>query len=218
MRNKKYFFHLGVERIKKQVPKATLLLLALFGAFFTAPAKVQDLGEFSTLRPLAPGQWQDLRKDEVVASSQIQTVAGQQSLSYYAAGLHPLSCTKALRKMSQYESYKDFISFITHSRYDERAQKIFLRFNHALLPFPLTLHFTIPRIAGPGVYPFFFDKGMLTGLRGKIQVSPHGDRCLMEVTSDWRGRPTGINDLVFEIFSVTLGKLGIKKVFRISSL
>ena len=218
MKDKKYFFHLEAEKIKNQVFPVGLFSLVLLLGGTIALAKVRDSSEFSTLRLLGPGQWRDLKKNEVIASSRIQTIGGQQSLSYYAAGLHPRSCTKALRKMSQYESYKDFISFITHSRYDKRAQKIFLRFDHALLPFPLTLYFAIPRITRPGIYPFYFDKGMLTGLRGKIQVSPHGERCLMEVTSNWRGKSTGINDLVFEIFSVTLGKLGIKKVFRVSSL
>ena len=184
----------------------------------TGSAKHQDMGEFFPLRPIQRGQWRDMGKGNIIAWAEVQSKNGQQSLDYYAAGLHPRSCRKALFKISQYESYSEFISFITHSRYDKKQGKIYLRFDHTLLPFPLTLHFVIPRITSPGRYDFSFDTGILQGLLGKIQVSPHGERCLMELTSTWRGKPTGINDLVLEIFSVTLGKLGVKKIFRISSI
>ena len=196
-----------------------MLKLLIFLLFIPCVrGKRRDLVDFTTLHPLNEGQWRDLEKGEMVAWSKVETANGQQTLDYYGAGIHPRSCTKALRKISQYESYRDFISFITHSRYDEAKREIFLRFAHTLLPYPLTLRFIIPRITAPGNYPFTFTTGMLVGLQGKIQVSPHGHQCLMEISADWGGKPTGINDLVFEIFSVTLGKLGVKKIFRISSL
>ena len=218
----KQSFHLGLPTIKNQVPLRAAPLLVLFWALTAPPSlKARNLflkESFSPLRPLNKGQWQDLKKGKIIVSSKIQTKNGQQKLDYYASGLHPLSCSKALRKISQYESYKDFISFITKSRYNEKAQKIYLMFNHILMPSPLSLHFVIPRITAPGYYPFHFPKGLLKGLRGKIQVSPHGRHCFMEVASNWKGRPTGINDTVFKIFSITLAKLGIQKIFRISSL
>ena len=217
----KQFFHLELPIIKNQVLLKTSTLLVVFFTLMPTPLKSRTLaleGPLSPLRPLNKGQWKDLKKGKIVVSAKIQTKNNQQKLDYYAAGLHPFSCSKALRKISKYESYKDFISFITKSRYNEKTQKIYLLFNHVLMPSPLSLHFVIPRITAPGYYPFHFPKGLLKGLQGRAQVSPYGQRCFMEVASNWKGRPTGINDTVFEVFSITLGKLGIRKVFRISSL
>ena len=204
--------------IKNQVSPKIFLLAALLGASPMLSAKVVGLGEFTPLNPLSKGEWRDLRKGDVIVRADIHTKAALQSLDYYAAGFHPRTCRKALKKISLYESYQDFISFITKSQYDEKNKSIYLRFEHKLMPTRLSLRFTIPRITSSGRYPFSFDHGLLSGLQGKIQVSPHGQRCLMELRARWKGPYTKINDLVFETFAITLGKLGIRKIFRISSL
>ena len=204
--------------IKNQAFKRAFLFAPLLMTSHLLWAKSIDLGKFAPLNPLSRGEWRDLRKGDVVIRADIKTKKETQSLQYYAAGLHPRTCQKALRKISLYESYKDFISFITESRYDEKNKIIYLLFEHKLMPYPLSLRFTIPRITHGGLYPFSFNHGLLSGLKGKIQVSHHGQQCLMEVTATWRGPSTKINDLVFETFAITLGKLGIKKIFRISSL
>ena len=216
-----YSLYLEATAIKKQATKLSRHWLWILPSFFLTHAlwaKHPGGGAFSPLRSLNPGQWQDLRQNRVVALSTVATRNNRQKLRYYSAGLHPRSCAKALIKMSRYESYRDFISFITHSRYSDQTKKIYLRFSHVLLPYPLTLYFSIARITRPGIYPFVFPIGILKGLKGEIQVAPYGRRCLMEVSANWEGKTTGINDLVFEVFSITLGRLGIKKMFRVSSI
>ncbi|MCY4643126.1 MAG: hypothetical protein OXB88_00755 [Bacteriovoracales bacterium] len=170
------------------------------------------------LRPLNTAQWKGLYRGELIIKSLMKTEGKFQRLSYYAAGLHPRTCPKALQKISEYESYRDFISFIKRSRYHKKTQDFELLFDHTLLPFPMVLKFRIPRIKAPGIYPFSFPMGLLKGLKGKIQVSRRQGRCFMELKARWKGPSTKINDTVFEVFSITLGRIGIRKVFRVSSI
>lgn len=140
-----------------------------------------------------------------------------QSLDFLVAGLHKKTCRFALVKVSQYERFKDFISFIKESRYNEKTKKLFLQLSHPLLPFAMTLHFKLPRITNEGITPFLFDSGFLKGLLGEIHVSSSEKRCLFVAKARWKGPHTGINNTLFSLFSETLGKMGMTKVLRFSS-
>lgn len=115
-----------------------------------------------------------------------------------------------------YESYKDFVSFITISEYNTEEQKIRLVFEHSLLPTTMHLNFKIPRIKKPGKYPFYFEKGMFDGLKGIIHVEKIDRKCLFLLTANWEGADSGYPDIVMEAFSQTLTRLALEKLIRIS--
>ncbi len=138
-----------------------------------------------------------------------------QSFELYTQGLHSKGCVYAMRKLSLYEQYKDFLSFVTESSYEKETVNFLL--DHTLLPFSMRLKFKIPRIRKPGAYPFTFDAGFLKGLKGKIHLKKMKDkRCLFTLTANWKGPHTGIPNLIFEVFSSTLTEMGMKHLFRIS--
>jgi hypothetical protein len=104
------------------------------------------------------------------------------------------------------------------SEYNDQKKQIELLLDHALLPFPMGLKFIIPRIKKPGRYPFKFERGFLKGLTGFIWVENKKGRCLFAAQSTWRGPHTKIPNLVFDLFSTTLARAAMVKLFRISSM
>lgn len=141
----------------------------------------------------------------------------EQSLSFQIAGLHPKSCSYALRTLSLYEEYSHFLSFVKESKYDEQKKEINFLLSHTLMPYDMQLIFTLPRITSPGTYPFSFEIGLLKNLHGKIHVLNADNRCLFYSTAEWRGPTTGFNPFVFELFAKTLADLSMEILFRISS-
>lgn len=141
----------------------------------------------------------------------------EQRLAFSIAGLHPRSCSYALRTLSLYEDYSKFLSFVKESKYDEQKKEIQFRLSHTLMPYDMDLIFSLPRITAPGTYPFSFEIGLLKNLHGKIHVMNYSNRCLFYSTADWQGPTTGFNPLVFEMFAKTLADLSMEILFRISS-
>ena len=140
-----------------------------------------------------------------------------QELHFTIAGLHPKSCEYALKKLSLYENYSSFLDFVKESRYDEATQGINFLLSHPLLPYEMRLIFKLPRIEKPGVYPFTFDIGILKNLKGNIYAIEHNKRCLFYTKADWEGAHTNFPNIVFELFSQTLSKLTMERLFRISN-
>lgn len=157
-----------------------------------------------------------LNDNQAITRATVVSKDQKQTLDFYSAGQHPSKCRYAMRKLSQYENYSEYVDFITQSSYDDRAQKIRLKFDSSLLPYSFILRFKIPRIKDQGSYPFTFEEGFLKGLLGEIILRDTASGCFMEVVSEWHGPHTKINNLVFEIFLKTLGKLGMEKLIRIS--
>jgi hypothetical protein len=141
----------------------------------------------------------------------------EQSLKFSIAGLHPKSCSYALKTLSLYEDYSRFLSFVKESRYDEKKKEINFLLSNVLLPYDMRLVFNLPRITSPGAYPFTFNVGILKNLQGTINVIDQKGRCLFYSTADWRGPYTGFNPTLFELFSQVLSKLSMEILFRISS-
>lgn len=141
----------------------------------------------------------------------------QQSFDFIIAGLHKKNCDFALRKLSLYEEFENFMGMIEKSKYDEKKGRIYLLLSHTLLPFRMSLSFNIPRITDVGIYPFSFDKGFLKGLTGNIYVNKHNNRCLFTTTASWRGKHTGFSPTFFEFFSSAAAKHSMEVLFRISS-
>ena len=170
--------------------------------------------------PYSPKLIQKISKGIIISKSSVKTLKEKkekkQELKFSVTGLHKKSCRFALRKLAQYEIYKNHIGFIKQSRYLERKGRVDFLLSSFLLPFDMRLNFKIPRIKTPGTYPFFFDQGFLKNLKGLIQVSKSKNRCLFHTTASWTGPHSGINDTIFAFFSKALSELAMRNLFRIS--
>ncbi len=173
--------------------------------------------ELAPFSPLSRGQLEELLKGQVVSSGKVSSPSdSEQEMLLFVAGVHPRNCTRAMRKLSLYENYHNYLDFIKTSQYDEQSQRFAFVIDHALMPFPMSVRFKIPRIKGPGRYPFTFEDGFLKDLRGTVVVSELGKFCLMGLKTDWRGPDTKIPDVIFSTFIQTVGKMGLEHLIRVS--
>lgn len=202
-----------------------LFLSTLIGNNLWAAPKIVLSKSFShpilqELKPFyaaAEGEIEDLLKGEVISIGKVNSpTSKEQQMMLFVAGVHPRSCTRAMRKLSLYENYKDYMDFIKSSRYDEKKQRISFTIDHVLLPFPMLVGFKIERITKPGIYPFTFEEGFLKDLQGRIIVRDVGKFCLLGLKTDWRGPESKIPNIVFSTFVQTVGKLGLEHLIRVS--
>lgn len=166
---------------------------------------------------LSEGQMEDLLKGDVISEGKVTSPNNkEQQMDLFVSGVHPRNCTRAMRKLSQYENYSQYIDFIKKSSYDEKTQKLLFLIDHTLLPFPMEVSFKIQRITKEGQYQFIFEDGFLKGLIGKVIVKELGKFCLLGLKADWRGPETSIPNAIFATFTQTVGKLGLERLIRIS--
>jgi hypothetical protein len=166
---------------------------------------------------LSEGQMEDLLKGDVISEGKVTSPTDkEQQMMLYVAGVHPRNCTRAMRKLSQYENYHQYMDFVKQSSYDEKTQKFSFTIDHVLLPFPMIVGFKIPRITKEGQYPFLFEDGFLKGLTGKIIVKEVGKYCLLSMKTDWRGPASPLPNGIFGTFVQTVGKIGLEKLIRVS--
>ncbi len=166
---------------------------------------------------LSEGQTEDLLEGEVISQGKVDSPTEEiQQMMLFVSGIHPRNCTRAMRKLSLYENYHNYMDFIKKSSYDEKTQKFSFVVDHTLLPFPMVVGFKIPRITGQGHYPFTFEDGFLKDLKGTVIVQEVGKFCLLGLKADWKGPDSKIPDLVFSTFVQTVGKLGLEHLIRVS--
>lgn len=139
-----------------------------------------------------------------------------QSLKFSIAGLHPKSCEFALRKLSLYEDFSHYLDFVKISKYDQVEEEIDFSIEHSLVPFPFHLTFKLPRIRTVGQYPFMLRKGLFKDLAGMIYVIDYKNRCLFYTTASWFGPHTGYPGILIEVFSQTLSRISMERLFRMS--
>ena len=161
---------------------------------------------------------QHLLSNNVYVLSEVDTQKGMQSLNFIAAGLHQQTCKKAMKTIGYYERYQNHIGFVRKSEY--RQGRINLNLSSTFIPFDMILNFKIPRISGIGRYEFIFDNGFLLNLKGEVLVKKYEKdkkyKCYIAMRAKWEGKKTKIPDYVFEVFTKTIGEIGLKKLFRIS--
>jgi hypothetical protein len=198
---------------------ALRMLGLLLVCVFTAPLKAQEPIILDKL-PFNDTTKERIQKGEIFVKAEVEDFSAhqEQALNFNAAGLHKKNCADAMAVLSQYENFNRYLPFVTESSYLEEKKEINLLFSGTLLPFNFRLKFIIPRIKKEGVYPFIFDQGFLTNLKGNIHLRDHRNRCLFFITAHWRGPDTGINTTLFEVFMKTTGTMGMEKLFRVSSL
>lgn len=185
---------------------------------------LQSLPNYTSLAdfPLSASARESILANKMIVHSHVEdstnNAANLQKLDFHVAGLHSRDCKFAMRKLSQYESYKHFLTFVKDSAYDENQQRVKFLLSHQLLPYDMILSFNLPRIKGPGAYPFSFDKGILKNLTGVIHLAPYQNRCLIYTSAQWQGPHTKIPNFLFELFSSTLSRLSMEHLFRLSGI
>jgi hypothetical protein len=163
------------------------------------------------------GQLEEILKGHVISVGKVTSPSEKdQKLFLFVAGLHPRNCTRAMRKISFYENYSEYMDFIKKSDYSDEKETVYFVMDHTLLPFAMNLTFKIPRIKKPGVYPFTFEHGFLKDLKGNIIVKDIGKYCLLGLKTDWQGPETRIPNIAFSLFIQTVGKLGLEHLIRVS--
>ena len=181
----------------------------------------KSFDQLSVQKSISESAWKKVLKNQIYVSSNVDSYdyfnKKFQKLSFKIAGLHPKSCRFALRKLSHYESYSKHLGFIKQSSYDEKSKRVNFLLSSTLLPFDMGLNFSIPRIKTVGTYPFSFDQGFLTGLKGNIIALDYNKRCLFYAYANWSGPHSGIPNTIFEFFSKALAGLSMTNLFRISS-
>lgn len=204
--------------------KFLLLFLASFSFAQAAPMSLTRAQE-KDLEEKIKIWWQketrfteSLKNGEVISWAEASGDRPQQTLAAKVVGLHPRSCEKGLRKISRYEDYPKHMSFVKEASYVEKDQRVRFLLDHTVLPFPMVLAFRIPRITGPGTTNFSFPDGIFAGLTGTIFVAPIGNRCVYMLRADWRGKSTGMPNIVVSTFAQTIIKMGLEHLIRISSL
>lgn len=171
-------------------------------------------------RPLSGESTKLIEKGEILTKSEVLDYEDKkfQSLNFFIIGIHPRPCAQSLKKLSLYENYKNLIDFIKVSNYDEKEQKVFFTLDSKLLPMAMNLSFKIPRIDKPGIYPFSFDIGFFSGLKGTIQAYDYQDRkkCLLYTEAYWKGAHTKFPNFIVEMFSETLSQISMEKMIRVT--
>lgn len=157
-----------------------------------------------------------LKKGEIISFAKVSSDKNSQDLKTVVFTLHPKTCEFVLKKLSRYEKFKDYISFVKRSTYNDQKNFLYFYMDHTLMPFPMSLGFNIKRITKPGDYSFVFKSGMLKDLLGVIVVRDIKKQCFLSSRVSWKGVKTKIPDLVFEIMAQTLAEKALAKLKRIS--
>lgn len=155
-----------------------------------------------------------LLNGKVLSEATVESDAINQHFFMQGMAMHNKGCTKVLRKLSVLENYKDWISFITRSDYNEKSKLFTLRAEHLLLPYPMIVFIVVQRPTKPGVYPFVFPIGLFKNLAGFFEVKEVNKRCIVYTESKWSGPKTNIPNFVVELFSEALSKKGAEILMR----
>ncbi len=156
-----------------------------------------------------------LKEGRLISNSEVlEAPKGKHRAWAKALGLHDLKCESVLPKISRYEDYKKYMSFVNQSTY---VNKIFtLAFKVALLPVEFSAQLKIDRIPGQGNFPFVFIGELFKGSAGEIKVQEIEGRCLVYIHLNLNVRDLGYPDFIMENFYTTVAKMGLRKLFQVS--
>lgn len=159
--------------------------------------------------PLGQTAIELLTKGEIIVDSHVTTHSDNlQEFHMKVAAFHPKSCSKVLKKISQFELYPDWISYITKIVYKEDEELLVLHADHVLLPYPMVVDILVKRPTKEGNYSFIFPTGIFSGLKGNAEIADINGRCLLYTTSHWKGPHTKLSAFMIELFSETLTRIG----------
>lgn len=163
---------------------------------------------------MSPQAIEAVKNKEIISDADVETKDNEQYFVMNGAALHNKSCTTAFRKLSRLENYKDYVDFISQSNYKKKDRLFVVRADHTLLPFPMLVYIIVDRPTKEGKYPFSFPTGIFPGLSGDFIIKEINGRCALYVHSFWKGKKTKIPDLVIEMFSETLARIGGEVLIR----
>jgi hypothetical protein len=140
-----------------------------------------------------------------------------QSFKVYGLGYHKRTCKSAMRKLSVYENYPNYLSIINKTTYDENKKIANFLISPPLLSKDIDVFIKIERIKGQGHHPFQFISGSFTGLEGSIDLTDFKDRCLFHISAYWSGPHSEIPGPILKLFLEAIVKMGLENLFRVSS-
>ena len=149
-----------------------------------------------------------LLAQKILTKADVSSFGDKQNFDMQAAAWHKRNCQRVIRKLSQFELYPDWISFIKKLSYNEQTNLLTMHADHPLLPFPMVVHVIVERPSKPGRYPFTFPTGIFRGLKGHFEISQFDKKCFFYAESKWFGDKSKIPDTVIEIFAETLARIG----------
>lgn len=140
-----------------------------------------------------------------------------QTFEVYGLGYHKRNCKVAMRKISVYENFPNYLSIINKSSYNEKNNIVNFQISPPILSNDIDVFIKIDRIKGPGKYPFQFVSGFFTALTGNIELEDYQGKCLFHVKASWSGEYSDIPSTILKIFLEVIIKTGMENLFRISS-
>lgn len=155
-----------------------------------------------------------LEKGEILANADVADHNQKQVFQMQATGLHTKKCRKVLRKLSLFENYPEWISFVKKLTYNDESHLLTMHADHPLLPFPMIVHIIVKRPTKTGKYSFVFPTGIFKGLKGYYEIKEFDQQCFFYAESFWQGAKTKIPSMVIELFSETLAKIGGEVLMR----
>jgi hypothetical protein len=162
---------------------------------------------------LTQKSYEYLKKSELLVDSTVTSTGKKQAMNIKIAGAHKKKCPKILRKLSMFDQYKNWVSFIHESKYSAENKLLTIKADHTLLPFPMIVHVIVDKPIKEGTYPFLFPTGIFTGLKGTMYIKQQKEYCAVYSEANWAGNKK-IPDFVVELFSETLSKLAAKALLR----
>ena len=167
--------------------------------------------------PFKHTQPQFLKTGEVHSDATMNDLEGEkQELYLTVKGIHKKRCRQVIPRMSRYERLKEWIPFMKKSDYNSETSFLLIATDHALLPWPMTMQMTLPRISDSPKTEFVFITGFLKGLKGEIHWEQKKLGCFISLESYWKGPNTKISATIFELFTQTLARIAIEKLFRVA--
>lgn len=165
------------------------------------------------------GILQRVDKGEVISFSTVNYDVEKklQSFVAYGLGFHKRNCQLAMRKISAYENFPNYLSIINKSTYDEKQKLLNLQVSPPILSYDIDVFIKVERIKNQGIYPFQFTSGFFTALKGQIELVDYKGRCLFHVTSNWAGPYSDIPSPILKLFLEAIIKMGMENFFRVSS-
>ena len=153
-----------------------------------------------------------------ITHGQVETNQNIQQMNIHSEIWHKKKCTIVLPKISAYENFPSFMPFVSKVKYNEQKQELYMLIESAYLPIKMNMQFIIPRLENVGEYDFTFTHGFLKGLKGKITAIDLNNSCHIHMNIKRSGAPTKYSDLILELFSVTLTKIAVDKIYRHSAI
>ncbi len=158
-------------------------------------------------------------KGELISSADVKFDEENkiQSFKVFGLGLHKRNCKTAMRKISVYENFPNYLSIVNKSSYDQNKKIANFQLSPPILSKDIDVFIEIERIKDQGHYPFKFVSGFFTALDGSIDLTDFENRCLFHVTASWAGPHSDIPGPILKIFLEAIIKTGLENLFRVST-